>query len=384
MNLIGLPSARGRRVDRVCRDSVGRRDTLVEGVGCSRSHPYGVVSRRRAVRCAGPGRTRFHGDLAFVSGSGLPLTYPLSPRPCCLPPFVAAAIAGVSSVLPVRQVANIDRRSSSRKESRYDGPGPRGPRRTRVTAMERPPWLRFEECRSRGPGEVVSSWVRPLRQDHLLSMMGALLRRPAARSASTNGHLDLGESRLPDPSAQFRLRLPGLQPAIGADGLETLPSSPNSRGSRGAKPEEGGQILTELARRATQLPAREAAAARSSASLSPRPCQRPGPDPCDEPRPTSTLHRPRDHADPAASRQERGGRRIVSHDQRIRDIADRVLWLEDGGSLKQWARRDPVCGMSVERVKPYRPNATAHLLLLPRGCRAEFLGELPAAAQPTS
>ncbi|MDE3096557.1 MAG: ATP-binding cassette domain-containing protein [Chloroflexota bacterium] len=40
---------------------------------------------------------------------------------------------------------------------------------------------------------------------------------------------------------------------------------------------------------------------------------------------------------------------IVSHDQRIKDIADRVLWLEDG-QFKGMATmaRDPVCGMAVE------------------------------------
>ena len=48
----------------------------------------------------------------------------------------------------------------------------------------------------------------------------------------------------------------------------------------------------------------------------------------------------------------RSGRRavvVVSHDQRIREVADRVVWLEDGrisdiGTMT----RDPVCGMSVD------------------------------------
>lgn len=41
---------------------------------------------------------------------------------------------------------------------------------------------------------------------------------------------------------------------------------------------------------------------------------------------------------------------IVSHDQRIKDIADRVLWLEDG-QFKDMVTMtpDPVCGMAVER-----------------------------------
>jgi putative ABC transport system ATP-binding protein len=40
---------------------------------------------------------------------------------------------------------------------------------------------------------------------------------------------------------------------------------------------------------------------------------------------------------------------IVSHDERLREIADRVLWLEDG-RLKALASlvRDPVCGMLVD------------------------------------
>ena len=40
---------------------------------------------------------------------------------------------------------------------------------------------------------------------------------------------------------------------------------------------------------------------------------------------------------------------IVSHDDRLREIADRVLWLEDGRFRELAAMAtDPVCGMSVE------------------------------------
>jgi putative ABC transport system ATP-binding protein len=69
---------------------------------------------------------------------------------------------------------------------------------------------------------------------------------------------------------------------------------------------------------------------------------------------------------------------IVSHDQRIKDIADRVLWLEDG-EFKEMVTMavDPVCGMAVEREK-----AAARLVVTgqtyyfcSRGCRAEFTGE---------
>ncbi len=66
---------------------------------------------------------------------------------------------------------------------------------------------------------------------------------------------------------------------------------------------------------------------------------------------------------------------VVSHDQRVREVADRVLWLEDGrmkeiGSLV----RDPVCAMAVEQQ-----NAAVSLehggrmyYFCSRGCSWEF------------
>lgn len=67
---------------------------------------------------------------------------------------------------------------------------------------------------------------------------------------------------------------------------------------------------------------------------------------------------------------------IVSHDQRIKDIADRVLWLEDGTFKDvQEMATDPVCGMSVE--KDTAPAETQwhgqHYYFCAQGCRDEFL-----------
>jgi putative ABC transport system ATP-binding protein len=66
---------------------------------------------------------------------------------------------------------------------------------------------------------------------------------------------------------------------------------------------------------------------------------------------------------------------IVSHDQRIRDIADRVLWLEDGAFRDIVAMAtDPVCGMAIEReraVSGERDGETFHFCS--RGCLEEFL-----------
>jgi putative ABC transport system ATP-binding protein len=73
------------------------------------------------------------------------------------------------------------------------------------------------------------------------------------------------------------------------------------------------------------------------------------------------------------------GRRvvIVSHDQRIKDIADRVLWLEDG-QFKQMIsmEADPVCGMAVEREQAVQIELDRQVYFFcARGCRDEFLAD---------
>jgi putative ABC transport system ATP-binding protein len=66
---------------------------------------------------------------------------------------------------------------------------------------------------------------------------------------------------------------------------------------------------------------------------------------------------------------------IVSHDNRIRDIANRVLWLEDG-HFKAMAglATDPVCGMAVERNQDLATDWQGQTYYFcARGCRDEFL-----------
>ena len=67
---------------------------------------------------------------------------------------------------------------------------------------------------------------------------------------------------------------------------------------------------------------------------------------------------------------------IVSHDQRIKEIADRVLWLEDG-EFKEMVEMavDPVCGMSVDKDNaPAQAVVGDHMLYFCAvGCRDEFL-----------
>ena len=69
---------------------------------------------------------------------------------------------------------------------------------------------------------------------------------------------------------------------------------------------------------------------------------------------------------------------IVSHDQRIKDIADRVLWLEDG-EFKETVTMaiDPVCGMSVEREKAVSLESEGQdYYFCAQGCRDEFKNKL--------
>ncbi len=65
---------------------------------------------------------------------------------------------------------------------------------------------------------------------------------------------------------------------------------------------------------------------------------------------------------------------VVSHDHRIRELADRVLWLEDGQLKELEVYRDPVCGMEID---PGRARAAlAHdgktYYFCAEGCRRLF------------
>ena len=68
---------------------------------------------------------------------------------------------------------------------------------------------------------------------------------------------------------------------------------------------------------------------------------------------------------------------IVSHDERLRAVAERVLWLEDG-RFKEIAtlERDPVCGMLVERASAVTLEWEGEVFYFcAAGCREQFAGE---------
>ena len=66
---------------------------------------------------------------------------------------------------------------------------------------------------------------------------------------------------------------------------------------------------------------------------------------------------------------------IVSHDERLREVADRVLWLEDGKFKALRALvHDPVCGMLIDPAEAPASleRAGERLFFCSRGCRDEF------------
>lgn len=69
---------------------------------------------------------------------------------------------------------------------------------------------------------------------------------------------------------------------------------------------------------------------------------------------------------------------IVSHDQRIKEVADRVLWLEDG-EFKEIIEMavDPVCGMAVDKLMaPAQVRYQAQIFYFcAAGCRDEFTAD---------
>jgi putative ABC transport system ATP-binding protein len=79
------------------------------------------------------------------------------------------------------------------------------------------------------------------------------------------------------------------------------------------------------------------------------------------------------------ARDDRRAVVIVTHDPRIEDIADRVLWLEDGRlrehrAAAAWAR-DPVCGMKVDRAlaRASAEYGGASYVFCSDRCRARFV-----------
>lgn len=215
----------------------------------------------------------------------------------------------------------------------------------------------------------------------LLSMLGALLK-PTSGEIHLNGDVisALKENRLPG----IRLRKFGfvfqdfnLLSALTA--LENVSIVAELAGVKGKEARrKAGELLTELGlgERLNFLPEKLSGGEKQRVAIARALVNDPALILADEP--TANLDSKIGHEIMRLLRNiaKEQGRSvvIVSHDQRIKDIADRVLWLEDG-QFKDVVTMatDPVCGMAVEREKALEYEWEGQMYhFCARGCRDEF------------
>jgi putative ABC transport system ATP-binding protein len=224
----------------------------------------------------------------------------------------------------------------------------------------------------------------------LLSMLGALLK-PSEGTIQLNGTAiqSLAENKLPD----IRLKRFGfvfqdfnLLSALTAVENVAIVAELAGKKSREAR-KKATSLLTELglAERLDFLPEKLSGGEKQRVAIARALVNDPSLILADEP--TANLDSTIGHeimrllrqiaGEHTAGGSEAGGRSvvIVSHDQRIKDIADRILWLEDG-EFKETVTMavDPVCGMSVEREKAISAEVNGQMYYFcAHGCRDEFL-----------
>jgi putative ABC transport system ATP-binding protein len=216
----------------------------------------------------------------------------------------------------------------------------------------------------------------------LLSMLGALLK-PTEGTIELNDVVltNLTESRLPD----IRLRQFGfifqdfnLLSALSA--LENVSLVAELAGvKRDAARKRAQALLTDLGlgARLTFLPEKLSGGEKQRVAIARALVNDPALILADEP--TANLDSQHGHEIMRLLRRiaKEQGRSvvIVSHDQRIKDIADRVLWLEDGQFKDMMTMAvDPVCGMAVAREKAVSAEWDGRgYSFCSRGCRDEFL-----------
>jgi putative ABC transport system ATP-binding protein len=225
----------------------------------------------------------------------------------------------------------------------------------------------------------------------LLSMLGALLK-PTEGTIQLDGETlsALAENRLPD----IRLRKFGFvfQDFNLLSALTVLENvaivAELARAKNGAGRKKAAALLTELGlgQRLNFLPEKLSGGEKQRVAIARALVNDPALILADEP--TANLDSKIGHEimrllRRIAKEQSRSVV-IVSHDQRIKDIADRVLWLEDGEfkeitttlapHASAGVATDPVCQMVVEQEKAVSAewNGQAYYFCA-KGCRDEFL-----------
>lgn len=216
----------------------------------------------------------------------------------------------------------------------------------------------------------------------LLSMLGALLK-PTEGTIALNGTTisTLAENRLPD----IRLRQFGfvfqdfnlLSALTALENVAMVAELAGLKGNQARKKAAG--ILGELGldKRLNFLPEKLSGGEKQRVAIARALVNDPTLILADEP--TANLDSKIGHEIMRLLRKiaKEQGRSvvIVSHDPRIKDIADRVLWLEDGQFKEMVSMAtDPVCGMTVEREKAVATLELAGTMyyFCARGCRDEF------------
>lgn len=218
----------------------------------------------------------------------------------------------------------------------------------------------------------------------LLSMLGALLK-PSEGKIQVNGYeiSSLAENRLPDIRLrQFGFIFQDFNLLSALTALENVAIVAELAGFKNGKARKRAiDILTDLglSERLNFLPEKLSGGEKQRVAIARALVNDPALILADEP--TANLDSKIGHEIMRLLRKiaKDQGRSvvIVSHDQRIKDIADRVLWLEDG-QFREMVNMatDPVCGMSVEREKSLNAEWNGKLYYFcAKGCREEFIHE---------
>ena len=219
----------------------------------------------------------------------------------------------------------------------------------------------------------------------LLLMLGALLRPTAGSIVVTDRHQDsvdiatTSERELPALRAHtfgFIFQDYALLDALSA--TENIAIAANIAGTKGVAAHKRAEQLLDrvgLAHRAAARPSQMSGGEQQRVSVARALANDPPVLLADEPTANLDASRGRDLARLLRRLADEDERSvvIVSHDERLREVADRTLWLEDG-TFKTVAALvvDPVCRMQVEPTGSHTKWDRRTLWFCSEGCRAEF------------
>lgn len=227
----------------------------------------------------------------------------------------------------------------------------------------------------------------------LLSMLGALLR-PSEGSIRLGGVelTQLSEHELPAVRATrigFIFQDFNLMPSLTA--RENVEVGLNLAGVRGADARQRAEHLLkqlELGHRLDFLPGELSGGENQRVAIARALANDPDLVLADEPTANldSSIGREVMRRLREIAKRRRQSVLIVSHDDRIREFVDRVLWLEDGVFKSTQALvRDPVCGMEIDPVEARGHERVGEVdyWFCCQGCLEEFRASLRPVAGTT-